>query len=374
MRTHQLVVALCLLFASLGSRSAAAQQEAVKLVTIESGDLPIVLSAPHGGREAIPGVRARKGEGVDLFNPRSDSFTNQLTVKLADALEKKLGSRPYTVIARFHRKYVDANRPRKLAYESEEVKAVYDTYHHAVAEARRDVMRRWGHGILLDIHGQGAEPQAIFRGTQNGKTVSHLINRFGRDAVAGKNSLFGRLAQHGFEVYPAIDSEDPEHVRYDGGHIVVTYGSGAGGTLDAIQLELGRSLRSPDVNTTTAEKLASAITAFANGYLPKAEQVPDGLIFSDNFSDGNHDGWFEVHDEVSNLSVKSKSGQLSSFPELNFATSDTSSLRSFATHFPKVKLKRAGDFVTLQFDARHNHAGFLNRGFRFGLFDSDESG
>lgn len=191
---------------------------------------------------------------------------------LAGVYKKKLGKRSYSVIARFHRKYIDANRPVRDAYESKQAGGTYDVNHEALAKARGDVIRRWGHGILFDIHGQGSEPKAIFCGTQNGKTATHLVSRFGREALIGETSVFGQLAGQGLPVIPVTGSTDREDPRYDGGYIVVTYGSGSGGTLDAIQLELGRELRSTNAITDTADKLANAIAAFATEYLPRAEQ------------------------------------------------------------------------------------------------------
>ncbi len=262
-------------FASLGTHNLRADEGINQLVTIEKGDLPIILSAPHGGRDPISGVPPRKGVGVRWFKAQSDTNTDRLTENLANALEKKSGKRPYVVIARFHRKYLDANRPPEHAYESDHpnAKAVYDTYHAALAKARSEVIRRWGSGILFDLHGQAAEPKAIFRGTQNGKTTTHLVNKFGREALVGETSLFGQFAKQGLRVIPSIGSSDRE-TRYTGGHIVRTYGSDSGGTVDAVQLELGRELR--NLKAGTADKLAAAIVAFAKDYLPKSE--PDSKV------------------------------------------------------------------------------------------------
>lgn len=248
------------------------QQQLDSLVTVQAGELPIILSAPHGGRLSVADVPERRGMGIAKFNSRSDSNTDEVTVQLADALEKKFGKRPYVVIARFHRKYVDANRRPSAAYESEDAAVVYEAYHQAIDRARRDLIKRWGRGLLLDVHGQASEPDAIIRGTRNGRTITHLVSRFGRESMIGKKSLFGQLATQNFRVIPAVDSSAPEHKNYSGGHIVGTYGSGDGGTLDAIQLELGKELRSRDSLASTTSRIADATAKFAQQFLPLTEQ------------------------------------------------------------------------------------------------------
>lgn len=267
-----------LLFVNLGMRTVSGDSETASMVTIETGDLPIIISAPHGGREAIPGVAERQGNEVARFSSKADFNTDRLAEHLADTIEKQLGKRPYVVIARFHRKYLDANRRDRDAFESQKAKAVYDAYHQALVKARSDVIERWGRGVLFDLHGQGAEPKAIFRGTQNGKTTTHLINRFGREALTGENSVFGQLARQDVPVIPATGSSDREHANYDGGYTVKTYGSGSVGTLDAIQLELGRELRSTEAIPATAAKLTNAIAAFAVEYLPRVERTAQASL------------------------------------------------------------------------------------------------
>lgn len=243
-------------------------------ITVAVGGLPIILTAPHGGSAAIPGVPERKGDGATRFNPRTDTNTDILTEKLADALEQKLGKRPHVVIARFHRKYIDANRRPQDAFEAAEARVTYDAYHAAIAAACKEVTARWGRGVVLDIHGQATQPDAVFRGTQNGKTVTHLLSRSGREAVYGEMSLFGQLAKQGFAVFPPVGSSAPESPNYTGGHTVGIHGSRSGGTIDAIQLELGTNYRDSKTIEDVADKLANAITAFATSCLPAEEQKP----------------------------------------------------------------------------------------------------
>ena len=246
---------------------AAEQKELQRFLTLWAGTLPIILSAPHGGRQQIPGVPARRGIGVVQFTAERDSNTDELAEQIAGQLVQKLGSRPFLIVARFERKYVDANRPSAGAYESAAAKAYYDAYHDAVDRACAQVRRDWGRGLLLDIHGQGAEAETIFRGTDNGKSVTDLERRFGREALTGEKSILGQLEQRGYKIDPAPAGSDGER-RYTGGYTTRTYGSHRGTGIDAIQLEFGTSLRARGNLERTATDVAEAILVFARVYLP----------------------------------------------------------------------------------------------------------
>ena len=141
---------------------------------------------------------------------------------------------------------------------------MYEAYHKAVKAACDDVTKTWGRGLLLDLHGQGAKADAVFRGTRNLKTVALLKDRFGKKALTGPDSVFGVLAKKGYEVVPANDSDDAEDKRFTGGYTVATYGT----DLDAIQLELGGDFRAKKKLDTTANDLADAVRVFATEYLP----------------------------------------------------------------------------------------------------------
>src|SRR3569833_293030 len=107
---------------------AAAEGES-SLVTVQQGELPIVISAPHGGREAVDGVEPRTpSESAGVITVREDN-TAELAEKLAEELERRLQKKPYLIIARFERKYIDANRPAESAYDNDAAKPHYDAFH-----------------------------------------------------------------------------------------------------------------------------------------------------------------------------------------------------------------------------------------------------
>ena len=235
----------------------------------QEGRLPIILSAPHGGTAEVPGVAPRKGDGLATggagFAAVRDGNTEELAYALSAAIEKATGKKPYLVAARFHRRYIDANRPPDIAYEDAKAKPVYDAYRGQLADYCRAVKKTYGKGLLLDLHGQASHKDEVVRGTQNGKTVKLLVGRYGEKAHTGPKSFFGLLAAHGFKVNPA-DGTGKEVAGLNGGHIVQTYGSEAYG-MDAIQLEFGSDYRTKAAVGTTAAGVAAAVADFAKLYL-----------------------------------------------------------------------------------------------------------
>lgn len=246
------------------------KKAAADFLTVWDGMLPIILSAPHGGRRAVPEVALRRGVGVPQFTVERDNNTAELAEMVAGKILEKSGAKPFLVIAKFERKFIDANRSESAAYEGAAAKPYYDAYHRAILAAATKIRHDWSAGLLLDIHGQGAESDTIFRGTDNGKSVTALQRRFGREALTGPKSILGQLALKGYRIEPGGVGNDRER-RYTGGYTTRTYGSYRGTGIDAIQLEFGTNLRARDNLQRTAEDVAQAIEGFAKTYLPLAE-------------------------------------------------------------------------------------------------------
>lgn len=245
------------------------------LVTIQRGELPVILSAPHGGKLAIPEAAVRTGDSILIKRGTKANFTTVLdgnvdvvALTLADEIERRTGKRPYVVVANFSRRYVDANRTPEEAYESEAGKAVYDEYHAAIRAFRTEIIGRWRRGLLIDIHGHGRDPDAIIRGTADWASVRHLVNEFGKDSITGPEGLLGPLAAAGEKFIPPPDKPDEtEFAALNGGFITRHYGSFQGGNFDAIQLELGAKFRNVRNIPAFASTLADGVAKFTDKYL-----------------------------------------------------------------------------------------------------------
>lgn len=286
---------------------AVAEFSTENFVSFQRGELPILLTAPHGGAGEPPGVSERT---LPSGNKSSDTLTAELTREVAAALEDLLGARPYVVIAEFQRKFIDANRadtfvPGNAAslaanesYNDADARPVYQGYHGKIREFIDEIHDDFTvAGVLLDIHGQGRFPSTAYRGSKDGNSACSVVDQHGEAALAGPDSIVGRLAAQGYDVFPPVNAPlgDPTESTggLNGGHTVSFYGTCSGGLdpedIDAIQIENGSHLRNPANRADYARALANAVGVFYAAFLdpsfvlpplltvPRADDLP-GLI------------------------------------------------------------------------------------------------
>jgi N-formylglutamate amidohydrolase len=230
------------------------------LITTQRGDLPIIITAPHGGVLRVPGSVDRTS-GITV----RDTNTAEIALLTSQRIGARLGAMPWLVVAQFSRLDADANRDAKEAYENEHGRAAYEAFHAAVDRAAREAVARYGLVIVVDLHGQKRIPGAVVRGTRNGKAVDDILARHGAEAISGTHSIFGRLKAAGYSIVPdpAADELGEERL-FEGGYITAYYGTFMPG-VDAIQIELGSEYRVD--SWKTAHDLGNAIADFAQRYL-----------------------------------------------------------------------------------------------------------
>ena len=245
----------------------------------QRGTLPIILTAPHGGQLKIPGLPSRREQceknRYDYIVCGRDEYTEEIAMGLMVRLEDLLGRKPYVVIARFHREFIDANRKETNAFNSPTAKPYYRAYHDSIRTFIAEVREKHsGHGILIDVHGRcrspkrSEDPETIYRGTGEGVGISRLLRRHGLQALTGPSSIFGKLKDSGYSVAPALTAPTNAEKILQGGHTIYAYGSHTPNGIDAIQVEVGWNIRKDSSRREKfTEELADAIAVFYKAYV-----------------------------------------------------------------------------------------------------------
>ncbi|MRW89558.1 hypothetical protein GJ699_06140 [Duganella sp. FT80W] len=205
-----LAAVLCALFGN-AAHAAPALEPIATYLTIESGELPVVLSVPHGGDGLVDGVATRTA-GTTM----RDDHVNELAATIQRQLVAQTGKRTYLVGAKVSRKFVDFNRDVAKAYEDPAVQPIYDAYYAALWQDVAALRDKPG-AVLFDIHGQNAVRDAILRGTKDGLTADNSV------FYTQPDGFFTRVQAAGIKVVPAFVN-DEENRSFNGGNIVRTFG------------------------------------------------------------------------------------------------------------------------------------------------------
>ena len=183
--------------------------EEERLVKRHRGTMPVVLTSPHDGKVAPPGVDARTKDATPEgcgFSTESDRQTAFITQSVAQTILDRTGLSPYVVVADFNRDFIDANRSRfpvNCAFTDRDARPFYDEYHNQIALSVDQIRRQNGNrGFLFDIHGNreiASDPADIYLGTDSGGS---LLPGFDRPSIFMQHGLHGLLAAARHETGP----------------------------------------------------------------------------------------------------------------------------------------------------------------------------
>jgi N-formylglutamate amidohydrolase len=233
----------------------------------QPGQLPLLITCPHDGRPQPPGVSERpdaQQPNCPRTRKQADLSTRAIALGLSAAVDSMTEVRPFAVIARFHRRYIDANRSRRCAFVSPNASPHYLEYHRLIRRAIRSIRTTFPRrGLLVDLHGAadlGDLPNVhVLLGTDNGRSLARLL-ALDSNILWRRAGLVQTLESAGFGVIPA-QATDPEHSSFDGGFTVRSHGAAHPSGLDALQIEVVRSVR------VDAPRRRQLIEALAEGLL-----------------------------------------------------------------------------------------------------------
>ncbi|MBI4509003.1 MAG: cellulose binding domain-containing protein [Deltaproteobacteria bacterium] len=245
------------------------------------GDLPIIISAPHGGYLAPDEIPAQPGAV-------RDGGSQEYARLVYEYLVKRTGKRPHLVINHLTRNRLQANSNRDVSTAGNKYAGIaWDEYHAYLRAATSWVASACGKGHYFDLHTNGhaegwvelgmaissaqlnlADQALDVQSIRDNATIRSLASRGGAsfvELVRGPTSLGGLLDAAGIKVVPSPTFAGPgDGGFFNGGFNVRQYGSRNGGVVDSTQIEshfsyvnAGRQARE-----AYADKLTTAIISF----------------------------------------------------------------------------------------------------------------
>ncbi len=248
------------------------------------GELPIVISAPHGGA-LKPGEAADRTYGTT----GSDRNTVELSLAVRDALIDATGYAPHVILSHLHRSKLDPNREIVEAAQGDPfAENAWHEFQDWIKQARVFVAGDYDRGLYFDMHGHGHSIPRVEIGyllsgsdlNQNDDALNNMtmvektsIRDLGRHApetfselLRGPKSFGGFLGDEGVRSIPSPGDPSPGSDPYwTGGYNTREHGSRSlSEVISGIQLEHQYpGLRDTDANRQVyAAQLASAIRLF----------------------------------------------------------------------------------------------------------------
>jgi hypothetical protein len=154
-------------------------------VEYNGGDLPVVVSVPHGGALAPATIPDRTGTTVTDLN------TIELGRAIVDAFRSRTGRAPHLVICQLRRTKLDANREVSDAAQGNAAASqAWTEYHGFIEMAAAEVVRRHGRGIYIDLHGHGHAIQRLELGyLLSAATLAQSDTQLNASGAASQSSL-----------------------------------------------------------------------------------------------------------------------------------------------------------------------------------------
>ncbi len=253
-----------------------------------AGDLPIIISVPHGGYLEPDSIPDRNCTGCSYLR---DSYTQEIGRGVIDAFYQETGCYPHMIINLLHRKKFDANRDIGDAADGNPLieKAWYN-YHEFIDSSKTSIIQGYGRGLFLDLHGHAHTIQRIELGyllsgselrlsnvdlntttyieESSLRTLvsDNIQNHTHSELIRGDQSLGTILDDKGFPSVPSFSDPFPDvgEPYFSGGYNTVRHGSrDNNGDIDGIQIECNSDVR---FDTTLREKLIDSLVTAVNQY------------------------------------------------------------------------------------------------------------
>ena len=261
----------------------------VQYIEYIAGNMPLIISAPHGGTLTPSELPDRTYGTLD-----TDTATDNLARAVRTAVFNRYGRYPHVIICDIDRQKIDCNREIiEGAQGNANTMLAWNEYHTFIQIAKQAVISSYGRGLLIDLHGQGHSIQRLEIGynTDSGDLFKSTLTSSDRydssirelgersrltfdQLVRGDLSLGTLLQSRGYPSVPSTTNLNQGTVNgvynpyFTGGYTVEIYGSKGSnsGEINAIQIECNYTgVRDSSSNRAA---FASALTDALDLYFP----------------------------------------------------------------------------------------------------------
>lgn len=254
-----------------------------KFVEYLPGNLPIIISVPHGG-SLNPEIIADRTFGVDV----KDNGTQEVAREMMTEFNRRTGKIPFMIFSHLHRKKLDVNREEfEGAQENETALTAWKEYHGCIDSATASVRRMFGGGMLIDLHGQRHPEERIEIGYRfeseelalddedlnsaeniEKSSLKNLLKQSSftlAELIRGKKSMGALFDGHNVRSTPSPSDPFPKSYKYfSGGYTIFRHAAEDTTTIFGMQLELNYELRSSENIHSTAVMLTDVIIEYMN--------------------------------------------------------------------------------------------------------------
>ncbi len=280
-----------------------------------AGNLPFVISVPHGGYLKPTNIPDRDCSGCSYIK---DSYTQELGREVQAAFYKITGCYPHIVINLLHRIKFDANRDIDNAADGNAtVETSWREYNSFIDSSKARIISDYGQGIFFDLHGHGHTIQRIELGYLISKSelqssdsvlnsslivakssIKSLVNNnitslTHAELLRGNLSYGSILNGLGFAAIPSSSDPFPNGSEsyFSGGYNTKRHGSKNGGLIDGIQMECNHDIR---FDTILRKKFADSLAVAMINYYQ--------AHYNNNFI-GNYCGLISIKDNIKSIDI-----------------------------------------------------------------------
>ena len=159
------------------------------------GDMPLVISVPHGGSLKPAEVPNRECAGITTVR---DTYTIEMAEAIQQEMMERYGKTPYIIISNIARTKVDLNRALEEATcNNEEVRQTWHDFHSFVDHALELSVQEFGKTLYIDLHAHGHDIQRLELGYNLGAASLGKVYTGTDLEQLGAESSLGNLLNNG---------------------------------------------------------------------------------------------------------------------------------------------------------------------------------